>query len=466
MAETSGPSLDGDNNVALVENSESNSLVHSPLESLLDIVLPLGRVGGSSLLVDEGVDTSVQMGESGSSGVSGDHQNGTVGSVLGTQSGGGSGCGEHNDGSGLLLERSRDGGDGNGLDGLSGSDGQGSHLVEQRGVGNGLLGNQTGLVHHLDGLDRVGSLGGLSGQHDTVSTIKNGVTDIGHLGSGGSRVVGHGVEHLGGTDDGLSGQVALGDQLLLGNEDLGGGDLDAKISSGNHDTVGLLENLVKVVDTLLVLNLGDDLDALALLTENVSDGLDVVGGSDERGKDDVDTVLDTKLEVGLVLLGQSGEIDISAGKVNSLSGRNLTVVESLDLEGLGVNLLEDLEGEDTIVNKDDLSNLNLVDNVGVVDEHDLVVTLVLVLGVGGEEHDVAGLDVPVLLVLGDTGSDLGTLGVKSNGQGSALELLLGLSGVLNDGLVVLVRTVREVHSDNVESGWVSMCKAIRQFNGC
>lgn len=68
---------------------------------------------------------------------------------------------------------------------------------------------------------------------------------------------------------------------------------------------------------------------------------------------------------------------------------------------------------------------------------------------------MAGLDVPVLVVLGDSGSDLGALGVESNGQGSALELLLGLSSVLNHGGVVLVRAVREVHSDNVETGWVS-----------
>lgn len=456
VAKTTGPSLDSNDNIALVKNAKSNGLVHSPLESLLDIVLPLGRVGGSSLLVDEGVDASEQMGESGGLCVPGNHKNGAVGSVLGTESGRSTGCGQNNDSSGLLLERGRHGGDGNGLNGLGGSDSQGSHLVEQRSVSNGLLGDETGLVHHLDGLNGVGTLGGLTRQHDTVSTIENGVTDIGDLGSGGSGVVGHRVKHLGGTDDGLTGKVALGDELLLGNENLGGGDLDTKITSGNHDTVGLLENLVKVVDTLLVLNLGDDLDALALLTENVSDGLDIVGGSNERGKDHVDTVLNTESEIGLVLLGQSGEIDISAGEVDTLSRRDLTVVEGLDLEGLGVNLLDDLEGKNTIVNEDDLANVNLLDNVGVVNVHDLVVANLLVLGVGGEEHDVASLDVPVLVVLGETGSDLGALGVEGNGEGSALELLLGLSGVLNHRLVVLVRAVREVHSHNVETGWVSI----------
>lgn len=45
----------------------------------------------------------------------------------------------------------------------------------------------------------------------------------------------------------------------------------------------------------------------------------------------------------------------------------------------------------------------------------------------------------------------GTHGVKSNGKGTAGLDLLGLTGVVDDGLVVLIRAVREVHADNVET---------------
>lgn len=46
-----------------------------------------------------------------------------------------------------------------------------------------------------------------------------------------------------------------------------------------------------------------------------------------------------------------------------------------------------------------------------------------------------------------------THGVKSNGKGAALLSLLGLTGVVDDGLVVLIRAVREVHADNVETSY-------------
>lgn len=46
-----------------------------------------------------------------------------------------------------------------------------------------------------------------------------------------------------------------------------------------------------------------------------------------------------------------------------------------------------------------------------------------------------------------------THGVKSNGKGTALLSLLGLTGVVDNGLVVLIRTVREVHTDNVKTSY-------------
>jgi hypothetical protein len=46
-----------------------------------------------------------------------------------------------------------------------------------------------------------------------------------------------------------------------------------------------------------------------------------------------------------------------------------------------------------------------------------------------------------------------THGVKSNGKGTALLSLLGLTGVVDDRLVVLIRAVREVHADNVETSY-------------
>lgn len=219
----------------------------------------------------------------------------------------------------------------------------------------------------MDGSLGVVALGCLSRQHDTVCAIKDSVSNIRNLSAGGARVVGHGLQHLGSADDGLSSKIALGNHHLLGDKHLRGRNLDSKISTSNHDTVRLLENLIKVVDTLLVLNLGDNLDALAVLAEDLADGGDIGAAADERGKHHVDLVLDTKAEIGLVLLRERGEVDVRLGEVDTLLGGNLAIVQALGLNGLLVDNLEDLEREDTVVDVDDAALLDNLGNVFVVD---------------------------------------------------------------------------------------------------
>jgi hypothetical protein len=156
----------------------------------------------------------------------------------------------------------------------------------------------------------------------------------------------HGLQHLGGTDRRLSGQGALGDHHLLGHEDLTGRDLDTQVTSSDHDTIGLLQDFVEVDDTLLVLDLDDDLDLGTVGSEHLPDVDNVLSSSDERSKDHVNVVLDTELQVLLVLLRQSGKVDRGLGKVDTLSRRQSTVVHDLDLD---VSTLDsdDLEGKDT-----------------------------------------------------------------------------------------------------------------------
>lgn len=59
-----------------------------------------------------------------------------------------------------------------------------------------------------------------------------------------------------GCDDGLASVIALLDHHLLRQEDLLSGDLHTQITTGNHDRIGLVQDGVKVLHTLLVLNLG------------------------------------------------------------------------------------------------------------------------------------------------------------------------------------------------------------------
>lgn len=274
--------------------------------------------------------------------------------------------GENQDGTGVQFETGTDGSHGDGLNGICWTGSQVAQFVEDADVWDGNLCQETGLVHHGDGLLGVVPLGGLTGQHDTVGSVENGVGDIGDFGTGRTRVVGHGLQHLGGTDDGLALDVALGDHHLLGDEDFRSRDLDSQVTASDHDGIGLFENLVEVVDTLLVFDLGDDLDLLALFAEDVADVLDVAPSSDKRGEHHVYIVLDTKLQIVDILLRERGEVDVGSGKVDALLGGDGSVVETFDAESLVVDDLEDLEGHDTIIDEDEFSNSDHLGDVLVI----------------------------------------------------------------------------------------------------
>ena len=58
-------------------------------------------------------------------------------------------------------------------------------------------------AHGADAVERVVTLGSLPGQHDAVRSVQDGVGDVRSLGAGRTGLLHHGLEHLGGADDGL-----------------------------------------------------------------------------------------------------------------------------------------------------------------------------------------------------------------------------------------------------------------------
>lgn len=306
---------------------------------------------------------------------------------------------------------------------------QAAKLIEDAEVRHSQLGQQTRLVHHGDSFLGVVTLGGFSRQHDTVGTIQDSVGDIGHLRTSRARVIRHGLQHLRGADHRLTLDVALGDHHLLGEEDLGGRNLNTEITTSDHDTVGLLQNLVKVVDTLLVLDLGNDLDFLAFLTQNLTNVTDVAAATDERGKNHVDLVLDTKLQVVDILLGQSREVNIGAWQVDTLSRGDVAIVETTHAQGLLIDNLEHGKGQDAVIDIDEFAGLDHLGNVLVVDvpteqdlgsdkldtadcsgiyRHVLVIAGICIFLIRRDVELVPLLDGNVLVAHRVTGTDLGT----------------------------------------------------------
>jgi hypothetical protein len=223
---------DGEKRISNPQNMLKNPSSYSP-DSVVNVDLPLSGRDASGLGVVYGVDTSVQVTLSGSELVSGDCDTRTImfsdkkqklerrrlhttddralRSVLREQSSSGttripqnmlattgpvvfrngtnSPGRQDNNSTGILFKRSSNTSQSQGLGSLGRSRSKLPQLVELGRVANGGFGEESGFCHHSDGFERVVSLGGFTGQHDTVGTVKNGVGNVGNFGSGRSGVI-------------------------------------------------------------------------------------------------------------------------------------------------------------------------------------------------------------------------------------------------------------------------------------
>ena len=237
--------------------------------------------------------------------------------VLGDEASHVSGVGEHDDEVDVEIEGGVHGRGGEGFSGADWSWGEHLDVIEGSLVVNASLGFGGALAHDGDGVDWVVTSSGLTGEHDAISSIEDGVGDVRCFGTGGAGSLAHRFEHLRSSDDWLGCDVSLFDHPLLGDEDLLGWDLHTKITSSDHDTVGGGEDLIVVVESFLVLDLGDNLNVSASWSKNIADSLDILSLSDEGGCDHVDALLDSEVDkVDLVLLSEGWEVNDGSWEVH------------------------------------------------------------------------------------------------------------------------------------------------------
>lgn len=243
----------------------------------------------------------------------------------------------------------------------------------------------------------------------------------------------HDITDLRGTDDWFADPVASASHHLLRDEDLLCWDFNPQISTGHHDAVTSLKDLIKskketrkkylqpseryrfvplqlrllvlhpLANTLMVLQLADDLDVLALLTQDIPDSVNVSGLTNERGEDHVNTLLHAKLKVLNVLLRHRRQVNSSSRQIDALLAAQHTAVLNLAHQvvtafGDSNKLLEaqrpkwnrqlvvclltnffNLEGNQTIINIDVASNLHNLGDVFVVQPQSFLITVLFVL---------------------------------------------------------------------------------------
>lgn len=83
---------------------------------------------------------------------------------------------------------------------------------------------------------------------------------------------------------------------------------------------------------LVILQLADDFNVFALVSQDLPDGLHICGLADERGEHHVDTLFHAKLQILNVLLRHSRQVHGSPWKVHTLLAAQHAAILNLTLQ--------------------------------------------------------------------------------------------------------------------------------------
>jgi hypothetical protein len=258
-------------------------------------------------------------------------------------------------------------------------------------------------------LDRVFPDGGLAAEHDGVGLLEDGVGHVGHLRAGRHGVLDHRFEHVGGHDHGLAQLERRLEDSALDDRKLFHRALHTEVAAGDHDGIGLLDDLVDQPHRALILDLGHDLGGAVVALEDLAER-DHVGGLATEGEcDEIDAGLGTHGHIGQIFLGEGGQVDLHPGKVDVTTGAEQARGEDLAADAV-VDLAQDLEVDDPVVDKHHVALRNVIDESVVI--HADGVELLAVGAPHGELHDVADLEVELGSEV--AGADRGALRVHED----------------------------------------------------
>ena len=288
--------------------------------------------------------------------------NGTLGAEAGDHPGGAAGFGNGDNGPGSQVVGSGAGsvGNGHGHIGLI----QLAALVETGLIIDVLFRTHGNPDHGFQGLNGIIAGSGLTGKHDGAGAVINGVGHVCRFCTGGAGVLHHGVQHLGGGDDLLAGQIGLFDEFLLDDRDLFQGNFYAQVAAGHHDAVGHVDNLVDIPYAVNIFNLGDDADiVIPHAFQKSAHFQNIIGGAGEGSSDKVEVLLHGKFQVLAVLFAGEGQGELDAGDVDALTGRYRAAVDhAADNIRVGVGLHSQLD--QAVVNENTGTHRHILGKAG------------------------------------------------------------------------------------------------------
>ena len=251
---------------------------------------------------------------------------------------------------------------------------------------------------------------------------------------------------MGGDDDGFADLEGGLEDAALDDGEFLHRTFDAEIAAGDHDGVGLLDDLVDKLHGALILDLGDDLGLAVVPLQDLAQGNDIGGFAAEGEGDEVDARLGSNGDVGQILLGERRKVHLHAGQIDVAAGAEFAGCEDLAADA-AVLFGKHLQVNDAVINKDDIALRDVVDEAIIIDVHR--VELLTADAAHRELHDVAHLEVELHGEI--PSADGRPLGIHQNTDGEG-ELVGDFADGGDDLADPVVVGVAHVEPEDVRAG--------------
>ena len=195
-------------------------------------------------------------------------------------------------------------------------------------------------AHHLKCLYRIFTSCCFSGKHSRTCSLEDRIGNVCSLCTGWSRMRDHGVKHLCCSDDRFACCINFLDDLLLDNRYIFRWNLNTHVTSGDHNTVCCFDDLIDIVNTLLVLNLGNDLDFFtAVFFQDFSYFTDIISSTCKRCCNKVKSFLNTEKKVIMVFLADKWHLQVCARNIDTFFITNYTCVDNFTYDIFSCDIL-------------------------------------------------------------------------------------------------------------------------------
>ena len=302
------------------------------------------------------------------------------------------------------------------------------------------------LVEYLDALERIFADGRLAAQHDGVGLLENGVGHVRDFRARRHGRLDHAFEHVRGDDDrAADAQARLHDAALHDGQFLVG-DFDAQVAARHHDGIGFAHDGLEVFDRLLILDLGDDQRPRLAFLEHLLELQQIARFADKGKRDEIHAEFEAELHVLDVLGGEGGQADLDARQIDMPAAAQGALGQYLAFDLVAV-LGEHLHLDRAVVNQDHVSDIDVIDKIGVIHVHGMF--LLTLLAADRERELLAGLEIHGHADI--AGADGGALGIHED---AGMALAFGGLGadVRIDAAHPVVRGVGHVQAEDVHTG--------------